>query len=112
MIHVKQLALGISFALAASITSAHADSAEARSVVVSTKGLDLSQPADVERLYARLRRAAREVCEPLESRSAVTQTAWRTCKEGALARAVAAVDHPALSKRHFARRGGEQLSAS
>jgi len=112
MIRVNKLVLSASFALLASVASAHADTAEERSVIVSTKGLDLSDPAHVERLYGRIRAAVREVCEPLESRSAATQAAWNACREGALSRAVAAVGNDALLQRHLAKRGGAQPKAS
>jgi len=112
MIRAKKLALGVSFALLASAAAAHADSTEQRSVVVSTKGLDLRKAADVDELYRRLRAAAREACAPLESRSAATQVAWRECREGALQRAIAAVGSDALTQRHYAKRSGAKPSAS
>jgi UrcA family protein len=111
MICAKKLALGVSLALA-SVAAAHADSTEQRSVVVSTEGLDLRKPADVDELYRRLNTAARRVCAPLESRSAATQVAWRECREDALQRAIAAVGNEALAQRHYAKRNGARPSAS
>ncbi|HEU4428524.1 MAG TPA: UrcA family protein [Myxococcota bacterium] len=112
MIRAKKLALGVSFALLGSVGAAHADSTEQRSVIVSTDGLDLQKPADVDELYRRLHAAARRVCAPLASRSAATQVAYNECREGALQRAIAAVGSDALEQRHYAKRAGARPSAS
>jgi len=112
MIRAKKLALGVSFALIASVAAAHADNTEERSVIVSTEGLDLRKAADVDEVYRRIHVAAREACTPVGFRTAATQVAFNRCREGALERAIAAVGSDALAQRHLAKRAAARPSAS
>lgn len=105
---MKKLVLCLSLAVATAAAAApgleHAG--EAKSVSVRTADLNLQSTAGVEALYGRLRSAAREVCEGLESRSASTQVAHRECLRTAMDGAVLSAKNDALTKLHLARNGG------
>jgi UrcA family protein len=91
--------LGAVAAFAPAIASAsYGDSAN--SVVSSTKvvrfhDLDLRQPDDVATLYARIRRAAAEVCT-----ASAASAVQRDCYQEAIATAVARVNSPSLKAYH------------
>ena len=68
--------------------------------VVYFSDLDVSTVEGVKRLYVRLRRAAAEVCVPLESASAARASEHRACISKAIDDAVAAVNRPLLSEYH------------
>ena len=69
-------------------------------VTVSYSDLDLSKEAGVERLYARLRRAAQSVCGPDTDIRDLAGTAIRdACVAKALAKAVEATHNDRLSAR-------------
>jgi UrcA family protein len=57
---------------------------EAVSVPVLTADLDLSNPADAERLRSRLNRAANDVCEVRGERGAHAQMLFNSCRQDAL----------------------------
>jgi UrcA family protein len=57
--------------------------------------LNVSKPEGAAALYARIQRAAREVCHPLEARD-FRSNAHAACVHKAIADAVAKVDRPAL----------------
>jgi|SRR5712675_2513914 len=98
------LLLGVAAVLAPAIASAsYGDSAH--SVVSSTKvvryhDLNLNQAEDVATLYARIRRAAAEVCT-----SSAASSMQRDCYQEAISSAIARVNNPSLSAYHQ-RRGG------
>ena len=78
--------------------SCAADQGDApRSVRVSFADLDLSKPAGDAALYARIQRAARTVCSPLEDRSLRLQASSRSCIDGAVFAAVVRVNNPGLT---------------
>jgi UrcA family protein len=62
--------------------------------------LDLSKPPEVEELYKRVKRAARNVCRPYSSLHARYMRA--RCMDAAIARAVRDVGNVALTARHTA----------
>ena len=96
------LVLGAEGALFAVAASAD----EVRSLSVRYADLDLERPADVARLYQRIRRAAEDVCGPrLLTGSRVPVTGYQPCFADAVAQAVARVDRPALSAYHQQRLG-------
>ena len=64
----------------------------ARSVEVPLSGLNLASPADVERLDARLRTAARTVCAPQDHRDLQGMSDRAACEKTALQRATARRD--------------------
>jgi len=65
--------------------------------VVEFGDLDLNRDVGVAALYARIKSAAREVCEPLDAWSLRLLRQRFDCREDALGRAVADVNSPALS---------------
>ena len=68
--------------------------------VVHFADLDVSSVEGAKRLYARLRRAATEVCEPLESAIAGDASEQHACVTKAIADAVASINRPLLSEYH------------
>jgi UrcA family protein len=72
-----------------------------QSVTVRYTDLNLERPADVARLYGRIRVAAQSICgAPDVDLSNWVDTAWQRCVDDAIGRAVARVDRPALSAYH------------
>jgi UrcA family protein len=65
--------------------------------VVGFRDLDLNQDVGVATLFARIRSAAREVCEPLDNWSLRLLRQQFNCREDAIGRAVADVNSPALT---------------
>ena len=63
-------------------------------VAVSYRDLDLSRPADARVLYARLRKAASEVCQPAPREELARHRAWEQCYSAALESAVNQVAAP------------------
>ena len=68
--------------------------------VVRFPDLDISRIEGAAALYARLRGAARAVCEPLESREIALAAKHRACIDKAITDAVASVNRPLLSQYH------------
>jgi len=64
---------------------------------VSFADLDIGHEAGAEVLYARIRSAARAVCEPQLDRELTLLTNYRHCVDAAIGRAVADVNAPALT---------------
>ncbi|WP_199556272.1 UrcA family protein [Sandaracinobacteroides hominis] len=58
-----------------------------RTTQVSTSGLNLANPADVEKLDARIERAARSVCMQEDNRDLAAATARATCERASIAAA-------------------------
>jgi UrcA family protein len=90
--HARRFALAAAIAALAASTAFPAAADDARRLQVSSQGLNLSDPADVARLDARLTQAARSVCrrpayasQPVVSgRACVTDTierAWMQIDE-------------------------------
>jgi UrcA family protein len=65
--------------------------------VVRYKDLNLDQPRDVARLFSRISSAADGVCGPRSYGGYPETAAHASCCHDAVARAVARVDHPALT---------------
>ena len=99
------LLLGAAAVLAPTIASAsYGDSANSQvssTKVVRFHDLDLSQKDDVATLYARIRRAAAEVCTA--SAAAAMQ---RDCYQEAIATAVARINRPPLTAYYQHRTAG------
>jgi len=73
------------------------------STVVRYGDLDLTQSADVSRLYARLKYASEKVCYVTDdSKNLRMKTLQADCMQGALNRAVASVNEPKLTQLHAA----------
>jgi UrcA family protein len=67
---------------------------------LSLRGLDLRRPADVAVLYARIRRAAREVCGDPVSGSHLYSTAQMDCIARSVEAAVASINRDELTAYH------------
>jgi UrcA family protein len=72
--------------------------------VVRFADLDLSRNSGVAALYSRIKSAAREVCQPLDSLSVKLLRAQYDCLQDAVARAVVEVNSPALTDFYAAKR--------
>lgn len=64
---------------------------------VDYSDLNLSVPADADRLYTRLQRAAKHVCGPSDARDLRKASKQRDCYRESLATAVAAVNHHSVT---------------
>jgi len=85
--------LGIGAAMAA----ADAQAADAQSVTVSYKDLDLSRPADVRTLYKRIENAAASAClDAPTNMDLARHLAWKRCYSAAVDSAVMQVRSPEL----------------
>jgi UrcA family protein len=73
-----------------------------RSVRIETRDLDLAKTGDVERLYARIRRASRQVCDWQVSvlYLQMARTSIESCYAATVSQIVARLDLPALSGIH------------
>jgi UrcA family protein len=80
------------------LAAAATDSATAaRSIAVDYHDLSLDRPADVARLYQRIRAAADQVCGPREvTGSRLPARAYQPCVDAAVGHSVTAVASPAL----------------
>ena len=71
------------------------------STVVRYSDLDLTQSADVSRLYARLKYASEKVCYITDdSKNLRAKSLQADCMQGALNRAVQSVNEPKLTQLH------------
>ncbi|MGH8175487.1 MAG: UrcA family protein [Steroidobacter sp.] len=76
---------------------------EIRQRVVTFADLDLQQDAGAEKLYWRIRTAAREVCATPGVLGLFMAAERRQCAEQAAARAIADVNAPSLTRYHVGR---------
>jgi UrcA family protein len=86
--------------LSLAATAAYADTisvGQSKSQVVAYKDLNLAQPRDVARLFGRIISAADRVCGPSSYGGYPKNTDYKSCYSDAVARAVAHIDHPALT---------------
>jgi UrcA family protein len=67
---------------------------------VTFSDLNLDTQAGANALYARLRYAAGEVCEPYEGQDLSRHRVWKTCVDQALAAAVAKINKPRVTALH------------
>lgn len=70
--------------------------------IVRFADLDLTRSAGVAELYARIKSAAGEVCQPINAREVESVLRSQRCTQ-AIARGVAAVNAPALTSYYLAR---------
>ncbi len=75
-----------------------------KSETVRYDDLRLTSQVGVAVLYGRLRGAAERACAPLESEQLPAKARYRACFDGALAKAVASVNHPGLTEYYEAKR--------
>jgi UrcA family protein len=83
-------------------SAAAASSYEVATRTVNFSDLNLSRHEDVATLYLRIKSAAKQVCEPVDSRSFDTSARLRHCKERAIGQAVADVKSSQLLTFHMA----------
>ncbi len=80
-------------------------------ISVSTAGLDLSQPADARKLYARLRYAADSACTSANIVGLEPVASYHACYEKALGDAVRSVNQPQLRMAYLATHTPDQAEA-
>jgi UrcA family protein len=95
------LTLAILFSPFAATCAAAASSYEVATRIVKFGDLNLDSREDVVTLYARIKAAANEVCEPTDSRSIDSFVRVRHCKEQAISRAVADAQSSHLMALHM-----------
>jgi UrcA family protein len=87
--------------LAFASTAVHAadmsSDSEPMKKTVTYSDLNLANPQGVEQLYRRIAGAAQHVCGALNGRSLQAKQQFSICTKQSIARAVAAVDQPALT---------------
>ena len=86
---------------------AHADELPQRTLRFSAS--DVATEAGIGVLYGRIQRAAREVCEPLDTHTPGSRAIANRCQAEATAHTVADLNQPALTRYHFARSGQATL---
>jgi UrcA family protein len=91
----------VAFAIFASPLSAK-DSEVTIALHVSAAGLDLTEPADAQKFYTRLKNAARVVCTHGDRVDLVPSDDPQGCYEKALADAVRAVKAPLITQIYLA----------
>jgi UrcA family protein len=62
--------------------------------------LNLETEAGAKFLYARLRRAAQDVCSPYQSDELARKRVWQTCVERSLSDAVGRINKPLVTALH------------
>jgi UrcA family protein len=72
--------------------------------------LNLANPQGVERLYRRIVGAAQQVCSALNGRSFEEKQQFSICTTQSIARAVAAVDQPALAALQAIKTGQPEVT--
>jgi UrcA family protein len=73
--------------------------------IVHFADLDLTRSVGVAVLYARIKFAARDVCEPVNDRDLAAVVSTRRCMEQAIARAIADVNAPTVTSYYLAKTG-------
>jgi UrcA family protein len=96
---VKTLIAIASIALTlASSTAAHAADEVAPTLTVNFADLNLNKPQGAAILFARIRMAARTVCEELRAAGAKESARYKACVQVAISNAVTHVDRPELTE--------------
>jgi len=115
----RALTIGIAATLACNAANASTDgvsnvqsmTTQHLTHVVRFSDLDVSKIEGAKTLYARLRLAAKVVCEPLESASSWAELQYRACMDKAIADAVASANRPLLSQYHQLRTKGNKAGS-
>ena len=102
------LVLGL---LTAAPVSAQHTGGEPPSRTVSYTELDLARPAADEKLYQRIKSAARDVCRGLEGRELGKIKPHQDCMDSAIAHAVAQVNDPKFTACYAQHNPGKSLPA-
>jgi UrcA family protein len=97
-------ALGAATLALFSANAAASTAASAPTYEVHFADLDLTSKQDTQRLYSRLRIAAREVCGDFaERKSPVMRDRYKGCMNQALTDAIETIGNPALTALHVAK---------
>lgn len=91
-------------------TAFAATQADVPAIHVKFAELDLAKDAGIERLYARLRSAAQQVCGRADNRDLAAQAEQQDCMHRALDRAVNDVHSARLTARHKGAAAGAQYA--
>jgi len=103
------LAILVNAAATVSLAATPSADPEQPSLAVHYKDLSLDRADDVAKLYRRISNAADNVCGPRKlTGSHVESTAFRSCFDAAVSRAVASVASPALSAYYRAQVAASQ----
>jgi UrcA family protein len=86
-----------------SVAAAAVEPGEVATRRVNFADLDLTRSAGVAVLYARIKSAAGEVCQPVNAREVESVMRSNRCTPQAIARAVADVNAPALTSYYLAK---------
>jgi UrcA family protein len=84
---------------------------EAVKKTVTYGDLNLADSQGIEHLYRRIASAAQQVCSPLNGRSLEEKQQFSICTTQSIARAVAAVDQPALTALQAGKTGQPNVTA-
>ena len=90
---------------------AAAPTEDAYSVTVQFADLDLDRQAGIEKLYHRIRGAARRVCYQRAEEQLVAKQTYADCVGSAVSTAVARIDRPLLTD-YLAQHGGQPAKAA
>lgn len=97
-------ALGASALALFSVAAAATTTLPAPSYEVRFADLDLANKHDTQRLYSRLRIAAREVCSDFaERKSPLMRDRYKDCMNQALGDAIETIGNPALTTLHVSK---------
>jgi UrcA family protein len=80
-----------------------------RTRVVHFDDLDLNYGPGVETLYARIKSAAEDVCDPVNARDAWSSQMERSCKSYAIAHAIADINVSNLTSYYRSKWGSTEL---
>jgi UrcA family protein len=94
-----------SFACNLTAVSTAAESTDAQQTTVKYADLNVSSPEGAAALHARIQRAARQVCRPLDGQDLSSKARMGACEHKAIAVAVTKVDQPALFAAYNAHYG-------
>lgn len=101
--------------LAVASTAVHAadrfSDSEPMKKTVTYGDLNLANPQGVQQLYRRIVGAAQQVCDDLNGRSLQAKEQFAICTKQSIARAVSAVDQPALTALHAIKTGQPDSTA-
>ena len=109
MSHVVKSSLLVLGLLTAAPLYVQAAGDEALSTKVRYTELDLAKPAADEKLYQRIKAAARQVCRGFEGRELSQVKPHKDCIDSAVSHAVAQVNHPQFTAYYAAHNLGKSL---
>jgi UrcA family protein len=105
------LCLPVTSALAGDGQHSRGNAFMTHSMTVHYADLDLDSADDLNTLYSRIERAARQVCGRADGRNLAMVAQWRTCRGEALDTAVSRIGNAQLSELHRKRDASSQQHA-